>query len=357
MDRQESRDRELLEEVTRPPASEAELEDALTRPTPETVAAIADLGGDLLVLGAGGKMGPSLAGLAQRSLKVAGSPYRVLCASRFSTPGLAERLSAMGIEVLPGDLLEPGVLESLPEAPNVLLMAGAKFGTQGAPEKTWATNCYLPGRVAERFRESRIVALSTGNVYPLVPVSSGGATEETPPQPVGEYGWSCLGRERLLHYSSLRYGTPCLLVRLYYANDLRYGVLLDIARKVWRREPVDVTTGYLNAIWQGDANGVLLSAFPLCASPPAILNLAGPETLSVRRLAERFAELLGAPPPVFRGAEAETALLGNAGPCRTLFGEPRMPLDRLMEWTAHWVRTGGPTLDKPTHFEARDGVF
>jgi len=340
-----------------PPRNEAELEDILTAPTAETVEAMTRLDGDLLILGAGGKMGPTLARLAERSIEAAGRPHRVICVSRFRGSGVAESLARFGIETISCDLLDREAVQKLPDAPNLLFMAGMKFGSNEAPALTWAMNCYVPALVAERYRAARIVALSTGNVYPFVSVDSGGATEETPPEPVGEYAQSCLGRERMFEFMASRNGARVLLVRLNYASDLRYGVLLDIAQKVYHRQPVDLTMGYVNTIWQGDANAVLLRAFDLCANPPAFLNLTGPDTLSIRALAERFAVLFDLPPPVFTGTESDTALLSNAGRCHALFGLPSVSTDTMIEWTAHWVRIGGPTLSKPTHFETRDGRF
>jgi nucleoside-diphosphate-sugar epimerase len=341
-----------------PPDSEAALEECLSRPTPGSVSALAALDGDLLILGAGGKLGFSVANLARRSLDQAGDAQRrVIAVSRFGNASIRTTFEAAGIETLASDLLADGALDRLPEAPNVLYLVGMKFGSTGDPGTTWAINTYLPGLVAARFRRSRIVALSTGNVYPLVDVRSGGSVETDPPGPVGEYAQSCLGRERMFLYSSQRQGTPITLVRLNYANDLRYGVLTDIAVKVARGEPVDLTTGSVNVIWQGDANAAILQAFGLCASPPAILNVSGPETASVRWLATRLAELLGAPAPSFVGEEAATALLSNCSKQHALFGYPSVPLGRLLEWTAAWVAQGGRLLNKPTGFQARDGNF
>jgi len=340
------------------PTTEAEVTERLTRPTDQTVSAVETLDGDLMILGAGGKMGPSLAVLTRRSLDAAGLPYRVICVSRFSSASARAQLDLPGIETIACDLLDRAALEELPDAPNLVFMAGLKFGASASPALTWALNAYLPALVGERYRHARIVALSTGNVYPLVPVASGGATEETPPSPVGEYAQSCLGRERLFESTAERFGTPVALIRLNYATDLRYGVLLDIATRVVEGEPIALESGYVNTIWQGDANAVLLQAFTLCASPAAaVLNLTGPETISVREVACRFSDLLSAPEPSFVGSEQETALLSNARRCHGLFGMPRVPLDELVEWTAAWIRAGGPTLEKPTHFDVRDGVF
>jgi nucleoside-diphosphate-sugar epimerase len=339
-----------------PPSSEEELEDLLSVPTAETITAVSRLEGDVLVLGAGGKMGPSLARLARRSIDAAGLPHRVICVSRWSSRDVAQQLEAEGIETIACDLLERDELERLPDAPEVLYLAGFKFGSSGAPDYTWAMNCYLPAIVAERYRGSRIVAVSTGNVYPLVPIAGGGAIEETPPGPIGEYSQSCLGRERMFQYMSRRYGTRVALIRLNYATDLRYGVLLDIAQKVATGEPIELSVGYLNTIWQGDANAALLQAFELCARPPDVLNVTGPEIVSVRDAANRFAELLGRA-PVFAGKESDHAFLGNAGRYHALFGLPHVALGDLIEWTAEWVRAGQRTLGKPTHFETQDGKY
>ena len=338
------------------PQSEEELDALLSTPIDETVEAASRLDGDLLVLGAGGKMGPSLARLAKLSIEEAGAPWRVICVSRFGVSDVPARLESMGIETITADLLDRSPLARLPDAPNVIYLAGMKFGATDAPGLTWALNCYLPAIVAERFRTARIVALSTGNVYPFVPTSSGGADEATPPAPVGEYAQSCLGRERMFEYVASKHGTRVLLVRLNYATDLRYGVLLDIAQKVYRGEPVDVSMSSVNTIWQGDANAVLLRAFELCDNPPYVLNVTGPEAISVREAALWFAGRLGRTAR-FVGAESEVALLSDASRCHALYGRPRVPLDTLLEWTAAWVRREMPTLDKPTHFETQDGRF
>jgi nucleoside-diphosphate-sugar epimerase len=338
-------------------ASEGELDDVLTTPTPGVIEALRSAPGDLLVLGAGGKMGPTLTLLAARAMQESGLTSRVIAVSRFTEPGLRERLGQRGVETIACDLLADGAVDLLPDAPNVIFMAGRKFGSTGAESLTWAMNTYLPALVAGRYRHSRLVVFSTGNVYPLVAVTSGGATEDLPPAPLGEYAQSCLGRERLVQYSSERYGTPAVIFRLNYAIDLRYGVLLDVARRVDRGDIIEVGMGNVNGIWQGDANAAALRALACAASPPLLLNITGPETISVRALASRFAALLGRPEPVLSGQEAATALLSNAGRAHDLFGYPQVPLDRMLRWVAHWVRIGGPTLDKPTHFEQRDGRF
>jgi nucleoside-diphosphate-sugar epimerase len=339
-----------------PPHSEAELEDLLALPTPATIEAVARLDGDLVILGAGGKMGPSLALLAKRSLDAAGVSQRVICVSRFGAGDLVGRLRTHGIETIVADLLDRDQLWQLPEAANVVYLAGFKFGASGAPHFTWAMNCYLPALVADRYRSARIVALSTGNVYPFVSVESGGATEEAATAPIGDYAQSCLGRERMFEYMAESSGTRSVLVRLNYATDLRYGVLLDVAQRVAAGEPVDVTMGWFNTIWQGDANAVVLRAFELASAPPDVLNVTGAELISIREAAGRFAQLFGRP-ATFVGAEAPSALLSNAARCHALFGPPAVPADTLIEWTAEWVKKGLPTLGKPTHFEARDGNF
>lgn len=336
--------------------SEEQLEEVLSQPSQADVAFLRELAGDLLILGVGGKMGPSLARRARRAVAAAGVRKRVIGVARFSRPELRAELEEAGVETLSADLLEPEQLAALPDAENVIFMAARKFGTTGNEYLTWAMNTYLPARVAERFHASNIVALSTGNVYPLLPISHGGATESTPTAPVGEYAQSALARERMFEYFSARYGTRVTLLRLNYANDLRYGVLLDIGTKVFERRPVDLAMGLVNVIWQGDANSVCLRSFALCQSPPAVLNLTGPETLSVRSIASRFAQHFGIE-PVFEGAEAPSALLSDASRCHRIFGYPETSVDQMIEWLAAWIGRGGASWNKPTHFEVRDGKF
>jgi nucleoside-diphosphate-sugar epimerase len=330
--------------------NEAQLEEVLSRPSEADRAALEALEGGILILGVAGKMGPSLARRAVRAGK------RVTGVARFSDPAVRRELDEVGVETIAADLLDAHAVAALPEAPNVVFMAGRKFGSTGAEELTWAMNALVPVLVAERYRNSRMVAFSSGNVYPFVPVVSGGATETTPTAPLGEYAQSVLARERMFQYFSSRYGTPGVLLRLNYAIDLRYGVLLDIGRKVFERRAVDLAMGAVNAIWQGDANSVCLRAFGVCQSPPLLLNLTGPETLSVKWIAERFGEIFGVA-PVFSGVEQAAALLNNSARCHALFGYPEVSAGRLIEWTAAWIAAGGKTWDKPTHFEARDGKF
>ena len=331
-------------------------EERLASPLPADIAAMRSLNGDLLVLGAGGKMGPSLVRRAQRAIRVAGVPMRVIAVARFSEHGLVAQLESEGIETIACDLLEREALERLPDSPNVIFMAARKFGTTGEAHLTWAMNTWLPGLVAERYRASRIVAFSTGNVYPLVPIERGGSTEATAPSPVGEYGQSALGRERIFEYASHRWGTKVCLLRLNYAIDLRYGVLVDIARAVFERRPVDLHMGLVNVIWQGDANSYCLRAFEHCQSPPCILNITGPETLSVEFIAREFARRFGVEPS-FTGEPQPTALLNNAAQAHALFGYPSVTVSQMMDWIAEWIEGRGALLNKPTHFQVRDGKF
>jgi nucleoside-diphosphate-sugar epimerase len=325
-------------------------------PSDSLVADVAALEGDILILGAGGKMGPALARLAKAAINKAGIQKRVLAVSRFSEAGLREELTGRGIETISADLLEDSDLQALPDCPNVLYLAGQKFGTTGKEPYTWAMNAYLPGRVAEKFRNSRIVVFSTGNVYPLMPVVSGGATEATPVDPIGEYAQSCLGRERLFQYHSAKYNTPILLYRLNYANDLTYGVLLEIARAVRADKPLDVKMGNVNVIWQGDANEVAIRALHHCSVPAKILNVTGPEMLSVRWIARQFGQLFGKE-PCFENEEQPTAILSNALECSLLFGYPRVSAKRMIQLLAEWLKAGGKTINKDTHFQERGGKF
>ena len=337
--------------------SEQELDEALSRPTAADVQALVKMAGDLLILGVSGKMGPSLAALARRACEQAGRSKRIFGAARFSDPMVRQAIEARGVETVVCDLLDRVDVEKLPDCPNVLYMAGQKFGTAGGKQAlTWATNTYAAAIAAERFRNSRMVAFSTGNVYPFTPAASGGPVESDPTGPVGEYAESALGRERMFEYFSQRYGTPVTILRLNYANELRYGVLHDIAERVFERRPIDLSMAYVNVIWQRDANSVALRAFAHCASPPLVLNLTGAETLPVRKLAERFGAVWGIE-PIFEGSERENALLSNARRCEQLFGPPQVSVDQMVEWVAAWVARGGRSLGKPTHYEERKGAF
>ena len=336
--------------------TEEDLEERLSRPTEADAAAIAAMDGDLIILGAGGKMGPSLARLARRAANHAGAKKRIIAVARFTNPNLLSQLSAEAIETIACDLLEPGKLSGLPDVPNVIFMAARKFGTSGSEYLTWAMNTYLPGLVAERYRDSRIVAFSTGNVYPLQPVEEGGARESTPVNPQGEYAQSALGRERMFEYGSAKWGTPVVILRLNYAIDLRYGVLVDIAAAVFHRQPVDLSMAAVNVIWQGDAISMCLRSFAHCQSPPLILNITGPETLSVRSIAQEFGRRF-AIEPHFTSEQMPTALLSNATKAHQLLGSPTVTPCEMMDWIANWIRGGGAMLNKPTHFQTRDGKF
>ena len=333
-------------------ADEAALEEVMTRPDAALRADLATVPGDLLVLGAAGKMGPTLCRLARR----ADPARRVIAVARFSEPGLRERMESWGVECIAADLTDAKALAELPDAPNVVFMAARKFGSTGNEALTWAMNVLLPAAVAERFAASRIVFFSTGNVLPLVPVISGGADEDRAPAPIGDYAASCLGRERVFQHAAAARGTRCFGVRLNYAIDLRYGVLHDICSKVASGTPVPLSMGHANVIWQGDANAWTLRALRHASADCPILNVTGPETVSIRWLAEQFAARLGQAPS-FVGEEAPTALLSNAARAFATFGYPGVPLARMIDWVADWVARGGRALGKPTKFEVRDGRF
>jgi hypothetical protein len=332
------------------------LNEMLSRPSSALVEMMSRLEGDILFLGVGGKMGPSMAEMALRASREAGTSRRIIGVSRFSDPAVRDYLEQRGIETLQGDLLEKTFVERLPQCENVIFLAGMKFGAEGNLPLTWAMNTYLPALVANYFTSSRISALSTGTIYPLVPVSSGGSKETDVISPVGEYAQSCLGRERMFEYGSGKYGNPVILIRLNYAVEMRYGVLTDIALKVKNGQPVDLAMGYFNAIWQGDANDMILRSLNHASSPAEILNITGPEILSVREVAMRFGEFFGKT-PVFTGEENETALLNNAGKAFGLLGKPSTEIDRVIEWLADWLSRGEELLNKPTHFEVRDGRY
>jgi nucleoside-diphosphate-sugar epimerase len=335
------------------PRTEAELDDALSRPTAALAAALARSPGDILILGAGGKMGPSLARMARRA-----DPARqVVAVSRWSNVEAERALQAHGVETRRADLLDPRALSALPDAPNVVFMAGQKFGTAGNPATTWAMNAAVPAFVAERYAGARTVVFSTGNVYPLTPPARGGSRETDDPAPVGEYASSCLARERLFAAAAARHGSPVAIVRLNYAHDLRYGVLTDLAARLLRREPMSLAMGYVNLIWQGDANARALAALVRAAAPqPYVVNVAGPEIHRVADLARALAERLGVEPR-FTGEEAPDALLADATRMGELLDDPLLPVDTLLDWVADWVARGGRTLGKPTAFEQRDGRF
>lgn len=340
------------------PASEDALDELLSRPRGQTVAALTRCPGDIVVLGAGGKMGPTLARMAARAAEAADGEKRrrVIAVSRFTSTGARDALARHGVETISADLLDAAAVARLPDAPNVIYMAGQKFGTTEAPSRTWMMNVVVPARCAERYPNARIVAFSTGNVYPLVPVASGGAREDMERRPVGEYAWSCLGRERVFeHYASTR-STRVAIMRLNYAIDMRYGVLTDLAVQIARGTPIPLAMGHVNVIWQGDANRIALESLPHAATPPFVLNVTGADTLSVRSLATQLGQRLGVAPR-FTGTEAPDALLSDTDRMRGHFGAPEVRVDQMLDWVAAWVREGRPLLGKPTHFEARDGSF
>lgn len=339
-----------------PPASIQDLDERLSEPSPQAIAALANAPGDLLILGVGGKMGPTLARMARRASEAAGVPRRVIGASRFSDDGLRAQLEAWGVETLVCDLLDEESVRLLPEIPNVIFMTGMKFGASRNPALTWAMNCYAPALVCRRFRHSRIVAFSSGNVYPLAPVDGGGSRETDEPGPVGEYAMTVLGRERTFEYFAARDQIPTALLRLNYATEMRYGVLVDIARDVDAGREIDLSTPMFNVIWQADANAMALAALAHVATPARVINVAGPEFLRVRDVAEQFGQLLGKPVR-FAGQEGSTALLNDGTQGRALLGDIRVDARTLIRWTAEWVRRGGESLDKPTHFQVRSGKF
>ena len=334
-----------------------ELEDRLSRPSDRTVETLANLSGDVLVLGAGGKMGPSFARMARRALGSGGRRRRVIAVSRFRDIQARSSLQAVDVEVLAGDLMDPRFVESLPECENVVYLAGTKFGTQGQEATTWATNAYMPGVVCRRFAGSRIACLSTGNVYGLITARAvHGSREDDELKPLGEYAMSCLGRERVVEYFSRKQQTPVSIIRLNYATELRYGVLVDLAQRVYREEPIALDMGYFNVIWQADACNMTLCSLNHANSPPAIFNVTGPTVIRCRDVCERFGELLGKPVQ-FVGVESPSALLSDARRTCDTLGAPETPLDDMIHWTAEWVSAGGENWGKPTHFEVRDGKF
>ena len=337
--------------------TESELEELLSRPDEKTANAMASLDGDLLILGAGGKMGPSLTRLARRSCELAGIRKRIVAVARFTNSRLPAELGEAGLETIPCDLLDRDALGRLPDIQNVIFMAARKFGTSGEAHLTWAMNTYLPGLVAERYRDSRIVAFSTGNVYPLRSISQGGATETTPVDPVGEYAQSALGRERMFEYASARWGTRVVLLRLNYAVELRYGVLVDIGLAVFERRPIDLAMPKVNVIWQGEANAWCLRSFHFCQAPPFVLNITGSETLAVREVALEFGRHFGIEPTFVSETEGASALLSDASKARELFGDPKISPQEMISGIANWIEKGGALLNKPTYFQARDGRF
>ncbi|GGF86080.1 epimerase [Paenibacillus aceti] len=333
-----------------------ELEAKLAEPSEALIQDLSTVTGDILILGVGGKMGPSLARLALNAVREGGLNKRIIGVSRFSNEEARRELEEAGIETISCDLLNDDELMKLPHADNIIYMAGNKFGTTGREHFTWGMNTYLPGRVAEKYKDSRIVVFSSGNIYPFMPVGSGGASEAITPEPIGEYAQSTLGRERIFEYHSHKNGTPMLFYRLNYAIDMRYGVLLEIAKSVNEQRAINLTMGHANVIWQGDANQMALRCLTECTNPPSIMNITGPETMSIRWAAEEFAKRLGKE-AIFEGTEAELALLNNASKSHQRFGYPAVSLLQMIDWLAEWIEAGGATWNKPTHFQERKGKF
>jgi nucleoside-diphosphate-sugar epimerase len=344
------------EEIPATISSVSQLEDLLSTPTQPAIDAVRRLEGDFIILGAAGKMGPSLARMIRRAADDSHKRCRVIAVSRFSSRDSELIFHEHGIETIKADLLDQRQLDALPDAPNIVYMTGMKFGSTGEEALTWAMNCYLPGMICNKYRHSRIVAFSTGNVYGLTSVSGGGSGETDRLDPLGDYAMSCLGRERMFEHFSRALNIPISIIRLNYAVEMRYGVLHDLATRVNNGQPIDLSMGHANVIWQADANAMSIAAFAHTANPPCILNVAGPEIFSVREVAQQFGQLLGKPPKV-TGEETPTALLNNPNRAIGLFGPPRVSLDQLIHWTADWIKQGGESLNKPTHFEARDGKF
>lgn len=336
--------------------NEAMLDEILTRPQPALVEFIRSLPSPLIILGAGGKMGPSLAVLARRAAQAANHPLEIIAVSRFSDDSTRRWLEENGIQTIPCDLMVRSELDRLPDSENILYLVGMKFGTAHNPARTWAFNTLVPAHVCQRYPASRIVALSTGNVYPLAPVESGGSVEDDPLLPLGEYANSCIARERIFEYYAGLYDTRVAIIRLNYAIDLRYGVLVDVGAKILAGQPIDVTMGYANCIWQGDANDMILRALRLAQTPALPLNLTGPEVISIRAAALELADHLVKEVQI-TGQEAPTALLSNSARAYDLLGKPQVGVETLLRWIAGWLKRGGRLLNKPTHFEVRDGAY
>lgn len=329
----------------------AAVEDFMTRPDTALIDDLAALDGDILILGVGGKMGPTMARLAKR----AAPGKRVVGVARFSEAGLEQKLDDWGIETIKCDLLDRDAVDALPKLPNVVFMAGRKFGTSGNLELTWAMNVLAPAIVAEAFRNSRIVVFSTGNIYPFMDVAGDGAAEDAPPHAMGEYAQSCLGRERAFEYFSRLYDTPGRIIRLNYAIDMRYGVLWDVAAKVHFGQAIDVTTSHANVIWQGDANSRILRCLSHCATPSTPLNISGPK-IRIREIAEQFGARMGKSVQ-FEGAESDQCWLTDSRAAARLLGPPLTELDTMIDWVADWVARDMPSLEKPTAYDSRDGSF
>lgn len=336
--------------------NEEQLEELISRPSSEVIEMFSRIKGDIIFLGVSGKIGVSLARMARRACEESGIKKRIAGVDRFDDHEQRNNIENIGIETFRGNLLDSGFLKSLPVVENVFFLAGMKFGSLENLSLTWAVNSYLPGLVGEHFKQSRIVAFSTGCVYPLVPVASGGSVESDLPDPVGEYAQSCLGRERMFEYSSNQYKTKVALIRLNYSAELRYGVLVDIALKVKNGIPIDLAMGYFNVIWQGDVNDFVLRSLEQCSCPAKVLNVTGPDTLSVKEVAIEFGKLFGVKPK-FVNKESKTALLNNSSLAFKIFGYPKVPVSQLIMWITEWLAEDKKLLGKPTHFEVRNGKY
>ena len=336
--------------------TEEKLNDLLSAPSDALVQDMAKLQGDLMILGAGGKMGPTLCVLAKRAVEKSGVSRRVIAVSRFSDPIAVQLLHDNGVETISCDLTDRDQLAALPNVENIIFMAGVKFGTTGNESYTWHMNAAVPAFVADRFRGARIVVFSSGNVYPIVPIASGGCRECDPVGPIGEYTQSVLARERVFEYAAKQYGTKVLIYRLNFAVDLRYGVLYDMAQRILAGEPIALDTPVLNCIWQGSANEMALRSLLHAQSPANIMNITGPEIVSVRAAARQLGEYLGKE-PIFSGHEGADAYLNNAERAMEAFGYPAVPIHTLIRWQAEWIMDGGRGLNKPTHFEERKGSY
>jgi nucleoside-diphosphate-sugar epimerase len=333
-----------------------QLEEMLSRPSDAAISAMSRLKGDIIVLGVAGKMGPTLARMIIRASEAAGVKRKVIGVARFSNPTEANKLEFAGVQTIKADLLDQSQLDKLPDAPNVVYMAGMKFGSTGNEALTWAMNSYLPGMVAQKYQKGKIVAFSTGNVYGLSPIARGGSLESDALNPLGDYAMSCLGRERIFEHFSRTLHIPMAMIRLNYATEMRYGVLVDLAQRVWRGDEIDVAMGTMNAIWQADANAMSIAAFDHVSSPPFLLNVAGPELLSMRAVAQAFSQCMNKDVKIV-GQEANDSLISNGQLGHKLYGYPRVAAGQMIDWIADWTMRGGESLGKPTHFEARDGKY
>ncbi|MBR3806488.1 MAG: NAD(P)-dependent oxidoreductase [Clostridia bacterium] len=337
--------------------TEEKLNEMLTTPSAKLIDDVKKIKGDIMVLGAGGKMGPTLCILAKNAIRAAGIEKRVIAVSRFSDPVALELLHSNGVETISADLLDRDSLDALPEVENVIFMAGRKFGTDGGTEYlTWAMNATLPALVAYKFKKSNIVVFSSGNIYPIVPLSHGGCSESEKVAPIGEYAQSVLARERAFEYAAKEYGTKVFIYRLNFAVDLRYGVIFDCAKKIIDGTPISLTTPCFNFIWQGSANEIAIRGLLHCESPMKIMNVTGPETVSIKETSIKLGKYLGKE-PVFEGEEGDTAYLNNAGLAMETFGYPEVSAETLIKWQAEYILDGGRTIDKPTHFEERKGSY